>query len=89
MDPVSADVPRERRVFAHQQDQPPPARNGGEAPGKRYTLRRIVVAEDDAAPRRQRIGGGQGIGEPRLVGHQQERRQAAPRRSFEACRRLC
>ena len=89
MDPVSADPPRECRVFAHQQDEPPPARNGGKAAGEHRTLRRSIMTEDDAAPRRQRVGSRERIGEPRLVGHQQERRQAAPRRSFEACRRLC
>ena len=89
MDPVGAHAPGERRVFAHQQDEPPPARDGGQSARERRALQRPIVTEEDGASRRQRAGSRQGIGEARLVGHQQERRQRAPRRAFETVCRLC
>lgn len=89
MDPVRADVPRERGVFAHQQNEAPPARDGGEAACEQRALRHAIVTEDDGAPRRQRAGRRERIGEARVVRHEHERGQGAAGLSFEARCRLC
>ena len=76
---VRTDLGRKRRVSGNQQDKPACMGDFDELAGESRARLGLGVAQDDRRAARKRTRGGGGVGDTRLVGHQDERGQVAAR----------
>ncbi len=75
---VRADLGGKRRVSGNQQDKPAGMGDFDERAGESRARLGLGVAQDDRRAARKRARGGGGVGDTRLVGHQDERGQVGP-----------
>jgi PLP dependent protein len=89
MDAVGAEVPRQRGVASDGEEQAAGAHHLAQGQREIAAAGGFSTADDDQAAAGQGIRGGHGIGQARVVGHKDQRRQRRTGVAGEGLRRSC